>query len=70
MEKQVKGWKNIAAYFPYHTDVVKRKFGREMLESGAVFKSHIGKGKEVLVWSFPSLIKAYIVLRQIKYGKV
>jgi hypothetical protein len=68
--ERVEGWENIAAFFPYNTEVVRKKFGPEMLDLGFVCKSYVGKGKHVMYWSFPKLIKLYICMKQAKEGRV
>jgi hypothetical protein len=68
--ERVEGWENIAEFFPYSEITVRKKFGPEMLATGVVFKSHIGRGKKRVVWSFPSLIKEYISKKQVRDGNV
>ncbi|MCK9276239.1 MAG: hypothetical protein M0P57_14260 [Syntrophales bacterium] len=69
-EKMIFGWDAIAEYFPYHTATVREKYGREMLEAGFVFKSHVGKGKAPRVWTYPSLIKSFVSMKQARNGRV
>lgn len=71
-DKPVLGWKEIEHYFPvYAPGTIRRKYGAEMLERGFVFKSRVGKRRNsCVVWTFPSLIVAFISAKQEENGSV
>ena len=56
------GWDAIAKFTPFSTQVVIKKFGKEMMNTGIVFKSRLGKSKRPRVWAFPFLIMKYFTL--------
>ena len=68
----LRGWDEIEAVFPiFEPRTIRRKYGKEMLEKGYVFKSRIGSGRgRCLVWSFPNLVIAYIAGKQADQGFV
>ena len=69
-ERRIETIEEIAAFFPYSAETVRKRIIPEMLEAGFAFKSHIGRGKSPLIWSFPSLIKGYISKKQSIDGKI
>jgi hypothetical protein len=68
-ERRVEGWDAIALFFPYNINTIRRKFAKEMFAAGVIFKSHVGKNKSPMVWTFPSLLKSYISMKQAQEGK-
>jgi hypothetical protein len=68
-EMIVQTWREIARYTPYSEVTLRKKYGPEMLKAGFAFKSNPGRAKRPMVWSFPSLIKAYISKKQSLDGK-
>jgi len=56
-------WKEIGKMFPMNTAYVANKYGKEMLETGAIFKSKIGMARTAKVWTYPELIRKYVRLK-------
>ena len=72
MTDHVRGWDEIEAMFPsYAPGTVRKKYGKEMLEKGFVMKSRKGKNRNICeVWSFKTLIMAFIAKKQAEQGQV
>lgn len=72
MNDHIRGWSEIEAMFPvYAPGTIRRKYGKEMLEKGYVFKSRTGKNRKLCeVWSFKTLVAAFIALKQKEQGEV
>ena len=70
-EECVVGWKEIDKFFPMiHPDTVKKKYHKEMLSGGWVFKTRRGKYSSPRIWAWPSLVKQFIAKKQIDQGYV
>ena len=61
-EGVIKKWVNIAKYTPYDKQTLRKKYGKDMLEKGFVFKDTIGRGRNEKIWSYKWLIMKYFVL--------
>ena len=68
----MKGWDEIEQVFSiFEPRTIRRKYGKEMLRRGFVFKSRIGSGRgRCVVWSFKTLIMAFIAKKQEEQGFV
>lgn len=76
-DRYLKGWEQIEALFPmYAPGTVRKKYGKEMLENGWIMKSHEavpvkgGYKRRPIVWSYESIVKAFISKKQYNKGKV
>jgi len=48
-----------------------KKYGPEMLATGAVYKSKVGYRRTPVVWGFPDRIKKYIALKaEEQHGRI
>ena len=65
------GWDQIAKLTPFSTQTVIRKFSKEMMRTGFVLKSQIGRSKRPRVWAFPSqVMKYFTIVGQKNKGRV
>ncbi|MDY6893848.1 MAG: hypothetical protein SVO01_00295 [Thermotogota bacterium] len=70
-EEPIEKWENIAKLFgPLSANTARRKYLGTMLREGFVFASYVGNTKRRLLWTYPSLVKAFISMVQAKNGKV
>lgn len=71
-EDYIRGWDEIEQMFPaYAPRTIRRKYGKEMLKRGFVFKSRTGPRKNVCeVWSFKPLVLGFITRKQEEQGYV
>ena len=64
-------WDEIAGFFPLSRISVVKKYGPEMLATGAVYKSKVGHRRTPVVWGFPDRIKKYIALKaEEQHGRI
>jgi len=73
MEERIEGWINISKAFPCAHTTFLNKHAPRMLSSGYAFKSHVerhGIRRTPMVWTFKTLIFAYLSATQIKNKKV
>ena len=73
MEERIEGWKNISKAFPCAHSTFMANHAYKMLKAGYVFKSHVTRHtikKSPLIWTFPTLIFAYMSAKQIRDNRV
>ena len=61
MSRVLKGWKEISAMTPFSTETVRRKYGPNMIEARAVYRSRLGRQKRWTYWSTENLITRYLI---------
>lgn len=66
----VVGWEEIAFHTPFSADVMRKRYGKEMLNSGYVFRTHIGKSKRPRVWAYLSMVKIFFAVLQSKNKRI
>jgi hypothetical protein len=72
-QKLLYGWAEISKYFPYAQSTVLRKYAKEMLDAGFVFKSLVEDSdgqRRWRVWAFESLVISYISQKQAMQGYI
>ena len=58
----VVGWDAIAKFTPFSTQTVIKKYRENMMDTGVIFKSKIGRSKRPRVWAFPSQVMKYFTI--------
>lgn len=67
-EHIVMKWENIAKYSPYDKQLLRKKYGKDMLSKGFVLKTRIGRQRSLVVWGYPEQIKKYFTLTTMEKG--
>ena len=65
------GWDEIAKLTPFSAQTVIKKYRENMMNTGIVLKSRIGRSKRPRVWAFPSqIIRYFTIVGQKNKGRV
>ena len=60
MSRVLKGWREIAACTPFSESTVRKKYGPNMIEVRAVYRSRLGRQKRWTYWTTENLLTIYL----------